>query len=1002
MLELAGIVIGIVAASFIMLFGSRGLVDLFRGIYQRRSNKKAEPTASETQSGPTISVATPAAAIPSPAILYSASTSDDRQSPLSPIADAPTSAIGAVFVGRQRELGTLKTALENALSGHGSVAMLAGEPGIGKTRIAQELSNYARSSGADVLWGRSYEEAGTPPFWPWIEVTRSLVRGKHKEQLLSDMGSGAADVAEIVPDVKATLPDLPPPPPLEPEQARFRLFDSLTTFLTNISQTQPLTLVLEDLHWADTPSLRMLDFLSGRIADAPIFVVGAYRDAEVTPDHPLNETLANLSREPGFRLEALHRFSTQETRHLIEATGGHSPTEELVQRIQEHTDGNPLFVNEVVRLLGERDESGSMKGSTSEELAVPKGVRAVTRQRLRRLSPLCNQVLTTASVVGREFEFRLLLKLTEETESALSAALDEAVQAHLVEELPRQPGRYHFSHSLIQQAQAEELSVTQRVRLHSQIAEALEVIYGDEGYVSEHAAELAHHFAEAHTVLGAEKMVRHSIMAGEGALAAHAWHEALPYFQLALDSREGSSSWEGKGQGVDPQSAKILYGLARAQLATFEIAQGQESVDVLRRAFDAFLTLGDTTNAVVAATLRHRFETFTTGTFEMAARALDLVAPDSIEAGYLLRKRGASLAIDKDYKGAREDYDRALEIARREGDRILEALAVYMITSIHFYQGQWKEAVEQALRAMELAQSSDDLLMLVVTRNMCALSLINLGDGDEAQLHATAGLEAAERLRNSGWLTNMLRHNTALAILRGEWKVAQEFNARTLAVSPRDANALGHGALRNLHLGNIEESRDHCKQLLEVVPEVVVSVGLLHSPAAETVPLFGRVTGTTDLSDHAESVAEEVLSSPSMPDGFKLAARVGLALIAVQRIDAVSAKEQYSSLESQRGTQQRAVICCDRLLGLLSQTMGNMNQAVAHFEDALAFCRKAGYRPELAWTCCDYADCLLQREGEGDRANATSLLDESLAISTELGMRPLMERVQSRREKLGT
>ncbi len=201
-------------------------------------------------------------------------------------------------------------------------------------------------------------------------------------------------------------------------------------------------------------------------------------------------------------------------------------------------------------------------------------------------------------------------------------------------------------------------------------------------------------------------------------------------------------------------------------------------------------------------------------------------------------------------------------------------------------------------------------------------------------------------------------------------------------------------------MGNIEESRDYCKQLLEVVPNVLVGIGFQHSPAAETIPLFARVTGTTDLLDVAESVARELLSSPSIPDAFLLGARVGLALIAVQRSDVESANEQYSSLESQRGTQQRAAICCDRLLGLLAQTMGNTDKTGFHFDEALAFCRKAGYRTELAWTCCDYSDLLIERDRGGDRAKAMSLLDESLAISTELGMKPLMERVQSKQQSL--
>jgi predicted ATPase len=162
------------------------------------------------------------------------------------------------FVGRQREMSELKTALEDALSGQGRLVMLAGEPGIGKTRTAQELAAHAEVLGAQVLWGWCYEEEGAPPFWPWLQPIHSYVQQRDPEQLRSEMGLGAADIAEVIPEVRDKLPGLAPSLALQPEQARFRLFDSITTFLRNAAQSQPLMLVLDDLHWADKPSLLLL------------------------------------------------------------------------------------------------------------------------------------------------------------------------------------------------------------------------------------------------------------------------------------------------------------------------------------------------------------------------------------------------------------------------------------------------------------------------------------------------------------------------------------------------------------------------------------------------------------------------------------------------------------------------------------------------------------------------------------------------------------------------
>jgi predicted ATPase len=183
--------------------------------------------------------------------------------------------------------------------------MLVGEPGIGKTRTAQELASHAERRGVQILWGWCYEEAGAPPYWPWVQPIRSYVQQQDPERLHAEMGPGAADIAEIVPEVRVELPGLETPPALEPEAARFRLFDSITTFLKNAAQSQTLMLVLDDLHWADKPSLLLLEFLARQMADCRLLVVGCYRDMELSRQHPLSESLAQLSREPVFRRQTL-------------------------------------------------------------------------------------------------------------------------------------------------------------------------------------------------------------------------------------------------------------------------------------------------------------------------------------------------------------------------------------------------------------------------------------------------------------------------------------------------------------------------------------------------------------------------------------------------------------------------------------------------------------------------------------------------------------------------
>ncbi|MFB3118923.1 MAG: AAA family ATPase, partial [Stenotrophomonas maltophilia] len=223
-----------------------------------------------------------------------------------PVAITPTTSedssnlTSGTFVGRQQEMADLKAALEDTMAGRGRLLMLAGEPGIGKTRTAQELASHAETLGTQVLWGRCYEEQGAPPYWLWAQPIRSYVHKQDQSQLRSEMGPGAADIAEIAPELREKLPDLEPAPSLEAEQARFRLFDSITTFFKNAAQSQPLMLALDDLHWADRSSLLLLEFLAREIQSSPLLILGTYRDVEVSRRHPLSAALGSLMREQHF------------------------------------------------------------------------------------------------------------------------------------------------------------------------------------------------------------------------------------------------------------------------------------------------------------------------------------------------------------------------------------------------------------------------------------------------------------------------------------------------------------------------------------------------------------------------------------------------------------------------------------------------------------------------------------------------------------------------------
>src|SRR3954469_5409977 len=385
-----------------------------------------------------------------------------------------------VFVGREREVGKLRGGLEDALGGHGKLLMVDGEPGIGNARTAEELVTYARLRGARVLIGRAYEAEGAPAYWPWLQMARSFVEDGDADHLHELLGAGAADNARVMPELREVFPDLEPQHSLEPEQARFRFFDAVTTFLRNVAAEQPLVLLLDDLHWADAPSLRLLQFLARELSDASILVVGTYRDVELGRRHPLSQALADLTRQGLVERVTLRGLSEHEVARFIEVTASIHPPPPLVRAIHEETEGNPFFVSEIVNLLAAEGELEDPSRLDEWTLTIPQGVREVIGRRLDRLSEECNQVLAIASVVGREFSVDVLERVAELSRDRVLELLEEAEGERIVDEATKPSMRFSFSHALVREALYEELGVTQRVRLHRRIAEVIEEVCGED------------------------------------------------------------------------------------------------------------------------------------------------------------------------------------------------------------------------------------------------------------------------------------------------------------------------------------------------------------------------------------------------------------------------------------------------------------------------------------------------------------------------------------------
>jgi DNA-binding SARP family transcriptional activator len=429
------------------------------------------------------------------------------------------------FFGRRRELDLLAGALAEASQRRRRVVLLAGEPGIGKTRLAEELAERAIAAASDVVWGRCHEGSGAPAFWPWVEVTRGIAARKTPEQLRRALGPGAADLAQIAPELNELLPGIEPRPLLDPEAARFRLDDSLDRFLVRVASSRPLVLVLDDLQWGDEPSLEALRFVATRPDDARLLVVGTYRTTEL--DGPFAGTLAALAGERSVSRLELTGLAESELAELLSSATCDEVSETLAAAVHHRTGGNPFYASQLVRLLDTERDLSTDGADSVLRLAVPGGVRDVVRRRLERLSDGTRELLTRAAVVGEEFELELV---ASDQERALDL-LETALAHHVVAESATGVGRFRFSHALVREALYADLSAVRKARLHREVGEALEALHGDD---ADRALELAHHFYEAAPAGMAERAYRYAVRAADVATDRLAYEQAEHQLRRAV------------------------------------------------------------------------------------------------------------------------------------------------------------------------------------------------------------------------------------------------------------------------------------------------------------------------------------------------------------------------------------------------------------------------------------------------------------------------------------
>ena len=452
--------------------------------------------------------------------------------------------------------------------------------------------------------------------------------------------------------------------------------------------------------------------------------------------------------------------------------------------------------------------------------------------------------------------------------------------------------------------------------------------------------------------------------------------------------------------------ASLLFGLGRAAASTAERGRLQDVVDLLDRAFEYYEREGDTLLALAVA--EYPLPSTTVGRTEVSRfllRALKLVPADSLSAGRLLSSYGAEIGrLDNNYNGAQEAFARALSIAQKKKDSYLKLNTLLASANVALFHLHIQEALENAENAIKLASRLGAPQAAWAAYRDANRCLGIVGDSRGALRHASMALELSEKQRARYRLAQALEMNASSRRLHGDWQAARDFVDRGLTLAPQDETLLRNRIMLEYDSGDFVSGDVALQSLLEVMAPVSAKHGAGRANAALTIACVARISGATIRVDHCIMIAQEVVSSPLTNPAFAMAARAALGVLSVLRNDPTKSAEQYAALTRVRGSSIAFLVsgdglAVDRVLGLMAHTMGDLDQASAHFEIALALCSEAGYRPELAWTCCDYAETLLQRNHHGDHKKAMSLLDQSLSICTQVGMRPLMDRVALLREQ---
>ena len=896
------------------------------------------------------------------------------------------------FVGRENELVLLRTCFDASREGRRQVCLLSGEPGIGKSRLADEFAQVATNLRARVLAARCPEGDGAPPFWPWTQVLREHIR---RDGLRDVPVSVRGELARLVPELR-TAPIRSGEGEQDPTRARFRLFDSVAYVIREATIKSPVVLLMDDVHRADKASLLLVDFIAKQLKESRLLIVMTDRDTETQRSEIHSAVLGSILREVGARAVLLSGLTQSEIEEFIHSAGAASRDTANAQLLQELTGGNPFFLTQVLPLLGELTQRGGRVRAPL--LSLPRTVRDAIGRQFDGLSEATREILQVAAVVGRDFSDQLLRMVTRQV-AGTAAAVEESCSARIVIRHPSRDGVFRFGHVLVRDALYERLSPHVRSALHWRVGEALQNVAGDNS--ESNLVEIAHHFYHGVDHGNAVQTLKICVAAGALASQTLAYEEAVVQYGRAI---ELASLYRGDDEALRCDLYLVLGAeLARAgdraaSQAAFATASKlarnlDDGVRFARAALGAFpgffAVEAGSPDAFAIALLRE---------------ALERTGDDNPQLRALLLARLA-MALSWSEEGAhRIAFSReAAALASASGD---SALILQVLLARWFaewepdgFEDRWRIAEE----LMERARLSGDRETLLLCRLFWVTCLLERGEMAEFLWQVKLFEEAADvlRQREAQWYAALLR--SVHALHEGRLAEAEVLSSHFVEIGELvgDANVfhsrMTHKIILAWETGKQEELVAGALQGCEAYPGVVG----WKAAYAWSLGQAGRLDACRREFD---ALARRGFNRiPRRMDwAVTMAFLADVAALLGARDEATAI---FRLLQPLRG---RSLVlglcvanwgCASRYLGSLAHAMGRDADAAELFLEAITVDDRVGARAWAARARYEYAR-LAQRSGDREFSErAARLLREAERTAKELGLSDLTRRLEDLRRE---